>query len=61
MRERQFDCCRHVVDACVGLFQDLTARDVTKFAGIANALFECMCEQRDDIYGFATALEGDTS
>jgi hypothetical protein len=39
--------------------QDLTPRDVTRFLGLSNSLLEIVCEQRQEIAGFAASLEGE--
>lgn len=39
--------------------QDLTPRDVTRFLGLSNSLLEVVCEQRQEIAGFAASLEGE--
>jgi hypothetical protein len=39
--------------------QDLTPRDVARFLGLSNSLLEVVCEQRQEIAGFAASLEGE--
>ena len=42
---------------CVHL-QDLTARDVSRFLGLANSLFEIVCDQRHELTEFNSSVEG---
>jgi hypothetical protein len=38
--------------------QDLTARDVSRFLGLANSLFEIVCDQRHELTQFNSSVEG---